>query len=328
MVFWAGKKVTVAGGVGFLGSSLVLKLVELDADVLVVDSLDLEYGANLFNLRPVEGEFELVVGDLASHEIANHAVNDRDFIFSLAGQTAHLSSMKNPAKDLKNNVEAHLSLIKAWGETGTKPRVVFTSTRQVYGRPTSIPVTERHSVNPVDVNGINKVAAEMHYLLDTSHGNSSTTVMRLTNCFGPRMRVRDSQQTFLGGWVGNLLRNETVPIFGDGSQLRDFIFADDFVSAILAVAEAENTVGEILNVGGSRSFSLTEVAHILSSCSDQARFEYVPFPAGLKKIDIGSFATDSTKIFDLVGWQPSVEFETGIAETLRYFRAHGENYGI
>lgn len=328
MSYWRNKRVAITGGAGFLGSNLALKLLELGARVTLSDSLDRDYGGNLKNLGQHTHEFELIIGDLAQEKIARRAIDGAEIIFDLAGQSAHLDSMKNPQKDLRNNVSNRLELIRAWEMAETTPRVIYASTRQVYGRPNQIPVSEEHPTNPVDVNGVNKLAAEMHLLRDYSQGNSRVTVLRLTNCFGPRMRVRDSKQTFLGLWIRNALRGLPITIFGNGNQNRDFLYSDDVVSAMISVAKKDATIGKILNLGGTETFSLSEVARELSCHVGGSKIEFRDFPADLQAIDIGSFTTDSRLLRNLTGWNAKTSFSAGLRETVEYYRRNGSHYGV
>ena len=233
-----GKNVLITGGLGFIGSNLAIRLVDLGANVLLVDSLIPDYGGNLFNVEPVKERLHINIADVRDANGMNWLVRDQDFLFNLAGQTSHIDSMQDPAQDLEANVRAQLTVLEACRKVNPGVRVVFASTRQVYGKPAYLPVDEAHPLKPVDVNGIHKIAGEMYHQLYAQVYGLATTVLRLTNTYGPRMRVRDDRQTFLGTWIRRLLEGQTLPVFGDGRQLRDFNYVDDVVRALLLCALA------------------------------------------------------------------------------------------
>jgi UDP-glucose 4-epimerase len=321
-----GKRVLITGGLGFIGSNLALLLVGAGAEVTLVDSLIEEYGGNLFNIAGIEDRVQVNISDVRDEHSLRFLVRDQDVLFNLAGQTSHLDSMLDPYSDLEINCRAQLSILEACRHQNPELRIVFASTRQIYGRPTSLPVTEDHPIAPVDVNGINKTAGEWYHLLYGDVYGLPVTVLRLTNTYGPRMRVRDARQTFLGHWIRLALSGETLQVMGDGSQRRDLNFVDDALSAFLLAATEERALGQVYNLGDDRPISLLDLARLLVDVNGAGAYEVVPFPPEREAIDIGDFFSDFGKIERELGWSPQVALEQGLAETLAYYREHGEQY--
>ncbi|MEL7637903.1 MAG: NAD-dependent epimerase/dehydratase family protein, partial [Anaerolineaceae bacterium] len=231
-----GKRVLITGGLGFIGSNLAIKLVELGAIVTLVDSLIPTYGGNLWNVEPIKDKVRINISDVRDPFAMKYLVSGQDFLFNLAGQTSHIDSMQDPATDLAINVQAQLHILEACRHHNPEVKIVFASTRQVYGRPQQIPVKEDHPLSPVDINGVHKLAAEQYHRLFNNIYGVRAVILRLTNTYGPRMRVVDARQTFLGIWIRRLLEGEPILIYGDGKQLRDYNYVDDVVDALLIAA--------------------------------------------------------------------------------------------
>jgi UDP-glucose 4-epimerase len=321
-----GRNVLITGGLGFLGSSLAREMVEVDANVVLVDSLVPEYGGNRRNIAGLEERVQVNVSDVRDQHSLRHLVQGQDVLFNLAGQTSHLDSMLDPYTDLEINCRAQLSILEACRHENPAARVVFASTRQIYGRPERLPVDEAHPIAPVDVNGINKTAGEWYHLLYGEVYGLHVSVLRLTNTYGPRMRVRDARQTFLGYWLRLALEGQTIQVFGDGSQLRDFNYVDDAVHAFLLAAVREEASGQVFNLGSNEVVSLHALAELLVELNGGGRFELVPFPPDRKAIDIGDFYADFRKIRGELGWEPRVSLAEGLERTLAYYRAEGAHY--
>src|SRR5437867_5071787 len=318
--------VLVTGGLGFIGSSLARRLVTLDANVTLVDSLIPEYGGNLFNIHDIRDCVTVNLADVRDPQTMTSLIKRRNFLFNLAGQTSHLDSMTDPLTDLDINAAAQLSILEACRLHNPKIRIVFASTRQVYGRPQYLPVDEKHPVNPVDVNGINKLAGEWYHLLYNDVYKIRACALRLTNTYGPGMRVKDARQTFLGIWIRRLIEGTPIQIFGEGKQRRDFNFVTDVVEALLGAAAGGEADGQVFNLGHHEHISLRELASLLVEISGGGNYELVPFPDERKAIDIGDYYADFRKIDKLVGWSPKVSLDDGLAQTLEYYRKHRAHY--
>jgi dTDP-glucose 4,6-dehydratase/UDP-glucose 4-epimerase len=323
---FADSEVVVTGGLGFIGSALALRLVGLRAKVTLVDSLIPEYGGNLFNVHDIRERVTVDLTDVRDSAAMSRLIRNRKFLFNLAGQTSHLDSMTDPVTDLNINAAAQLHILEACRLHNRELKIVFASTRQIYGRPDYLPVDEKHPVRPVDVNGINKLAGEWYHLLYNDVYQIRACALRLTNTYGPAMRVKDARQTFLGIWIRRLLEKSPIQIFGDGEQQRDFNYVDDVVDALLRAAASEKANGQVFNLGHSEHVSLRELASLLVKINGGGEHELVPFPQDRKNIDIGDYYADFGKIEKTLGWRPEVSLKDGLKRTLEYYRQNLAHY--
>jgi nucleoside-diphosphate-sugar epimerase len=228
--------------------------------------------------------------------------------------------MQNPFTDLEINSKAQLSILEACRKYNPSIKIIFASTRQLYGKPQYLPVEEKHPLYPVDVNGINKLSGEWYHIIYNHVYDIKTAVLRLTNTYGPRMRIKDARQTFLGIWIRNLLENKPITIYGNGSQIRDYNYIDDVVDAFLLVAGSDLWNGSIFNLGHNEPISLKTTAEIMIEENRAGGYQFKEFPEDLKKIDIGDFYSDYGKINALLGWSPEVSIREGIRQTLEYYK--------
>jgi UDP-glucose 4-epimerase len=322
---FAGKKALITGGLGFIGSNLARALVRYGADVTVVDSLIPEYGGHLRNLAGIENKVRVNISDVRDVHSLPHFVRGQDYLFNLAGQTSHMDSMTEPATDLAINAGAQLSILEACRQHNPRIRIVFASTRQIYGKPDYLPVDEKHPLRPVDVNGINKLAGESYHLLYHRVHGIASTVLRLTNTIGPRMRIKDARQTFVGVWIKQILQGELFEVWG-GEQLRDFTYVDDAVDAFLLSAAKPEALGQTFNVGGTPPVSLNTLAELLVEAKKGGQFAVRSFPSERKKIDIGDFYSDFRFLTKELGWKPKVLLPAALEKTLAYYRKELPNY--
>ena len=322
----AGKRVLITGGLGFIGSNLARRLVEIGADVVLVDSLVPEYGGLRYNVAGIEDRVTVNISDVRDEHSLRYLVRDRDILFNLAGQTSHLDSMVDPYTDLEINARSQLSILEACRHENPTAKVVFASTRQIYGRPRSLPVDESHPIAPVDVNGINKTAGEWYHLLYGEVYGLRTAILRLTNTYGPRMRVKDARQTFLGIWLRRALEGGELLVYGDGSQLRDLTYVDDAVDAFIATAASDDANGNVYNLGGPPPISLLELAEVVVAAAGSGTVKTISFPEDRKSIDIGDFYADWSAIENDLGWRPQVDVVEGVRRTVEFYREHGSQY--
>jgi len=313
------KRVLITGGLGFIGSNLARQLVRLGAEVTLVDSLIPEYGGNMRNIRGLEDKLRVNISDMRNRHSWPALLSGVDFLFNLAGQTSHMDSMTDPETDLEINCRAQLTLLEACRRHNPKIRLVFASTRQIYGRPDYLPVDEKHPLRPVDVNGINKLAGEEYHVLYSQVHGVASTVLRLTNTIGPGMRVKDARQTFVGVWIKQLLQDEPIEVWG-GEQLRDFTYVDDAVEAFLLSAVHPDAVGRVFNLGGKGQISLRELGEMAVAVAGQGSFTVRAFPADRRKIDIGDYYSDCRLIEATIGWQPRTTIKTALTKTIAYYR--------
>ena len=322
---YAGRRVLITGGLGFIGSNLARALVGLGARVSIVDSLVPEYGGNRRNLAGIASRVRVHLADVRDWPRLPDLVRGQDFLFNLAGQTSHMDSMTDPQTDLDINCRAQLAILEACRQHNPGIRIVFASTRQIYGRPDYLPVDERHPLRPVDVNGINKLAGESFHLLYSRVHGIAATALRLTNTIGPRMRVRDARQTFVGVWIRRLVEGQPFEVWG-GEQWRDFTYVDDAVDAFLLAAARPEAVGEIFNLGGPPRVTLARLAELLVELNGGGSFVVRAFPADRRKIDIGDYYADDRRIRRRLGWRPRVDLRTALDRTLAYYRRELRHY--
>jgi UDP-glucose 4-epimerase len=323
---FTGIPVLVTGGYGFIGGNLVRRLVELGAEVTVVDALIPNTGANCFNLAHLEGRIKVYVANMADEEALPERVRGKTYVFNLAGQVSHVDSMCAPYADLMMNCQAQLGLLEACRKHAPGAKIVFTGTRQQYGRPEYLPVDERHPLRPIDINGIHKVAGEAYHLLYRQLYGLRTVSLRLTNTYGPGQLMRHGRHAFVGWFIRRALDGEQIELFGDGRQMRDFTYVDDVVDALLVVAHRPEADGEVFNLSGERPYSLREFAEILIDVVDGGSYKCVPFPEERSRIDIGSYYADSSKINTMLGWQPRVTLREGLLRTVEYYRRYRSHY--
>jgi len=322
---FSGRRVLITGGLGFIGSNLARTLVGLGARVSIVDSLEPAYGGNRRNLAGVASRVNVHIADVRDWPRLPRLVRGQEFLFNLAGQTSHMDSMADPQTDLDINCRAQLAILEACRRHNPAIRIVFASTRQIYGRPDYLPVDEAHPLRPVDVNGINKIAGESFHLLYARVHGLQATALRLTNTIGPRMRIKDARQTFVGVWIRRVIEGIPFEVWG-GSQLRDFTYVDDAVEAFLIAAVRPEASGLAFNLGGPPPVTLRRLAGLLVSVHGGGEFALREFPAERKRIDIGDYYADDRLIGRKLGWKPRTDLRTALARTLAYYQKEWRHY--
>jgi dTDP-glucose 4,6-dehydratase/UDP-glucose 4-epimerase len=323
---YVGTNVLITGGLGFIGSSLARALVGLGAKVTLVDSLISQYGGNPFNIEDIRDQVTVNVCDVRDPFALAYLLKGQDYLFNLAGQTSHLDSMNDPMTDLEINARSQLFILESCRKACPEIKVVFASTRQLYGKPAYLPVDEKHPIRPVDINGINKLAGEWYHLLYNNVYGIRACALRLTNTYGPGMRVKDARQTFLGIWVRSLIEGKPIKVFGDGLQLRDFNYVDDCVEALLLAGAAENTNGMVYNLGSKEVIGLKALAEMMVNLGFGGEYEMVPFPPERKVIDIGDYYSDFSLISEALGWHPKIDLREGLQKTVEYYQENHSQY--
>jgi UDP-glucose 4-epimerase len=324
--FYKGCRTLVTGGLGFIGSNLARRLADLGADVLLVDSLIPDYGGNLFNIAGIESRVRVNIADVRQESTMSYLVRDRDVLFNLAGQVSHIDSMRDPHTDLEINCRSQLTMLEACRKHNRRIKVVFAGTRQVYGRPAKLPVDETQLVRPTDINGINKAAGEYYHLVYNNVFGVRACSLRLTNVYGPRQLIRHNRQGFIGWFIRLAVEGREIEIFGDGSQVRDFVYVDDVADAFLRAGALDVCDGDVFNVGGSEPISHRDLTAMLIEVAGSGTMRFVEWPPDKKIIDIGSFYADSTKFSRATGWTPTVNLRDGLARTVAYYREHLRTY--
>ncbi len=322
---YAGMRVLVTGGLGFIGSNLAVRLAREGAHVTVIDSSVRGCGANVHNLVPFLAQKHVINDDIGALFAHKNAIEGTQVVFNMAGEISHINSMRDPVRDLELNTTSQLRFLLALREICPGVRVVYASTRQVYGVPQYLPINESHPINPIDFNGIHKNAAASYHRLLHAGGELDATILRLTNVYGPRMALNIPEQGVLGHFFRRALLGQDIEVFGDGQQLRDPVYVDDIVEVCLLAGARRALPVMNMNVGGRDALSLSEIARTLAAAGG-GQLRYRPFPEGHKSIDIGSFSTDNSLIRETLGWEPQVPFAEGARRTLDYYREHQEHY--
>lgn len=323
---YRGKRIVVTGGLGFIGSNTARRLLREGASVSVVDNLNPLYGGNRHNIADIEGELTVHIADLRDPGVIDRLMDGCDYLFNLAAQTSHLGSMQEPFTDLQINAQAQLAIVEACRRLSPGVKIVYASTRQLYGRPKYLPVDESHPIRPTDVNGVSKLAGEQFHLLYHDVYGIRSTVLRLTNTYGPGMRIKDARQTFIGFWVRRLLEGKTIPVYGDGLQLRDFTYVDDCVDALLRAGLSPDVDGKVFNLGSRQAINLRDLAQRMVGLGYGGEVEMVPFPPERKAIDIGDYYSDPAAFEQACGWSAAVDLDAGLRRTLDFYRIHSEKY--
>ena len=324
--FYKNKRVLITGGLGFIGSNLAHKLVELGSRVLVVDSMIPHYGGNLFNIKKIEEDIKVNISDVRDQSSMNHLVRDQDVMFNLAGQVSHIDSMEDPYTDLEINVQSQLSILEACRKNNPGIMIIFASTRQVYGKPQYVPVDEKHPLMPTDINGINKMCGEWYHILYNNVHGIKTSSLRLTNTYGPHQLMKHNRQGFIGWFIRQIVEGNEIKIFGDGQQKRDFNFIDDVVEAFLLAGSSEEINGKVFNLGDDNPISLLDLVELLIELNGGGKYSLVPFPRKRKKIDIGDYYGDYNRIRTVLKWKPSTSLRDGLARTINFYKKYREYY--
>jgi UDP-glucose 4-epimerase len=323
---FANKRTLITGGLGFIGSNLAYRLVDLGAKVTIVDSLVPEYGGNPFNIRGIEDQLTINIADVRDEHSMAYLVQGQDYIFNLAGQVSHIDSMENPYTDLEINVRSQLSIMEACRKNNRAAKIIYTSTRQIYGKPIYLPVDENHIARPTDVNGINKLCGELYHILYNNVYGIRAVSLRLTNTYGPRLLMKHSRQGFIGLFMRLIIEGKEIQIFGDGSQIRDFNYVDDVVDAMLIAAASEDANGRIFNLGGDEPTSLKALVELMIELNGGGSFQLIPFPPEKKSIDIGDYYGNYTKINTILGWRPKTPLREGLGMMLSYYKENLQWY--
>ena len=320
------KKVLITGGLGFIGSNLAYRLVELGAHVTIVDSLIWAYGGNEFNIKDIKDKVEVNISDIRDRHTIDYVVKDKDYLFNMAGQVSHIDSMKDPFTDLEINVTSQVSILESCRKNNPGIKIVYPSSRQIYGKPEYLPVDEKHPVHPTDVNGVDIMAGEWYHILYNNVYGIRATSLRMTNVYGPRQLVKHNRQGFIGWFIRQAVEGKEICIYGDGEQKRDLNYVDDVCDALLLAAASDKANGKIYNLGYLQPVSLKDLTELIVKVADQGSYKLIPWPEEKKKIDIGDYYGDFSKIKKELGWEPKTSLDQGMKKTLDYYKKYLKYY--
>lgn len=323
---FTGTRCLITGGLGFIGSNLAHRLVALGARVLLVDSLIPAYGGNLFNIADIQDRVHVNVSDVRDPSAMEYLVRGQDYIFSLAGQIGHLESMEDPQTDLRINTEGPLAVLEACRRSSPAAKVLYASTRTVYGRALYLPIDEAHPLAPIDCNAVSNLAAEYYHRLYTTVHGIRTVCLRLTNTYGPRQMMKDEEGRYAMIWtlIRRVIDGQPIQVMG-GHQMRDFTYVDDCVDALLRSAASPRADGDVYNLGGEVK-TLMELADLLIDVAGGGRKEVVALPPERRAIDPGRVQLSYEKIQRDLGWTPRTPLREGLARTIAYYRQHRDRY--
>lgn len=321
-----GKNVLVLGGLGFLGSNTARKCLELGANVTVFDAMLGPFGANPANVRDIKGRIKIVKKDMRDKEALSKAVRGMDLIFNCAGQASHSDSMKDPFFDVDLNIIANLNLLESCRKFNDAARIVYAGTRAETGKAVFLPVTETHPDNPNDIYGVSKLAAEKYmFVYNQAYGMQGVSV-RLTATFGPRHQMKHNRYGILNWFIRLALENKKIPVFGDGSQLRDYTYVDDAVDAMLLAAAKSRANGQVYFLGSDRPVKFIEMVRLVVKECGSGSIELVPFPPEKKMIEVWDFSGSFGKIKNELGWVPVTPFEEGMKKTVEFYKKNRADY--
>lgn len=323
---WQKSKILITGGLGFIGSNLANMLVDLGADVSLLDNLLAPYGGNICNVKGIRDKIEIIDGDIRNWSLVKEVVKNRDFIFHLAAQVDQHTAMENPQLDLDINCGGTLNILEGCRLHNKETKIIFTSSRVVIGEPQYFPVDEEHPTNPKNIYGINKLHAEKYCLLYNDVYDLRTSILRLSNVYGPRAQLRYPHYGVLNLFIGYVLTNRDIPIYGDGTQTRDYVYVEDVVNALILAAENEKSISEIFFVGSGIETTLVDIAKAIIDVAGKGDYTFVPFPPTLKRTDIKRFVTNYNKIKKFLGWNPETTLHQGIANTVNFYLKNLKDY--
>lgn len=323
---FANQRIVITGGLGFLGSTLALRLADAGARVTVIDNLHPLYGGNLFNIADAQDRIEVVVDDIRNLDVMGPLIARADIMFHLAGQVSYIDSLSMPYEDLDLNAKATLGILECCRKSNPTLRILFSSTRMTYGKAEVPILSETSPTNPLSLYGIHKLTAEKYLLMYYKDFGIPSTVLRLTNPYGPRQQIKHSKYSVVGWFVRQAMEGKTIKIFGDGAQLRDYVFVDDIVTAMIGCASGPVAVGEVVNVGSGQSTRFRDMVSTVIDCVSRGRMEFVPWPDDYERVETGDIAVDISKLKSLTAWQPRWTLQDGIRQTFEYYSKHGSRY--
>ncbi|MFA6459157.1 MAG: GDP-mannose 4,6-dehydratase [Candidatus Paceibacterota bacterium] len=323
---YKNKNILITGGLGFIGSNLAIDLVKLGANVTIVDAMIPEYGGNLHNIEPIKEKVNVQFCDIMDKNAMEWLVRGQDYIFHLAGQVSHVMSFTNPYLDIDYNVTGTVVLSEACRKYNPKAIIIFTGTRSQYGSVKTLPATEDAPTDPKGVYEITNLTAEKILIAYNNNHGVRSVLTRLTNIYGPRAQMKTDKYGVANWFIRLAIDDATIPIFGDGKIMRDFLYVDDVVEALLALPLHEECYGQIYNVGHHEVSNFGELAHATIDIAGTGRAKFTPFSEERKKQEPGHFYSDITKIHKAIGWKPRILLREGIQRTVDFYKKHKKHY--
>jgi UDP-glucose 4-epimerase len=323
---YAAREVLITGGLGMIGSTIARKLVDRGANVTIMDSCVEPYGANLFNIQDIRDRIQLNISDIRDKESIKVLVRNKDIIFNLAGQVSHNDSMNNPFLDADINYIGHLNVLESLRRFNRDAVIVHAGSRLQFGRSEYIPVDEKHPLRPRAPYASNKTAAENSYLFYHDIHGISCVLFRIANPYGQRSQMKHNKYSMVNWFIRQAMEGNTIKIFGDGQQLRDYIYVDDLADAFIAAAANSQCHGEVFNIGSGVGTKFKDMVEIIISTVGRGASEHVPWPANYINVETGDYITDIGKLSKALDWKPKTDLSTGIRETYAFYQKYRQHY--
>lgn len=322
---YKGKKVLITGGLGLIGSTIANKLVALGAKVTILDAMLPLYGGNFYNIKDIRNKVQVHVADIRDEGAVNYAVRNKDIIFNLAGQVSYVDSNLDPLLDLDINCRGHITTLEAIRKYNPKAVVVFAGSRMQYGKLEYNPVDENHPMNPLSIYGVHKLTGEKYYTAYNRHHKIKTICFRIANPYGPRSQMKHSKYSMINWFIRMAMENQVIKVFGEGLQIRDYIYVDDIADGMIIAAVSKKAYGEIFNIGSGRPTRFIDMVKTVIDTVGSGSYEYVPWPENYEKVETGGYVADITKLKKL-GWKPKIDIKTGIKKTYEYYKKNKRYY--
>lgn len=324
--FYAHKRVLITGGLGFLGSNLAIRLVELGSKVTILDGLLEGLGGNWFNMEPIKDKVEVVVARLADREKVDPCVRGQEVIFNIAMQPSHVASMVNPLYDVENNVLSQIQFLESLRANNPEARVLYVGSRAQFGRVTIFPINEDTPPNPRDVYAVSKQAVEWYHFQYSNICGLQVTSLRLGNTYGPRHQMRHAEYGVQNYLIRLAMEEKEITVYGDGHQVRELLYVDDTVEAMLRLARHDGCIGEIYCIGALERVSFLELVQSIIQAAGSGSYRHAPWPKEREIIEVGDVRTDDSKLRGDTGWSPKIPLEKGLGLTVDFYRKHREHY--
>ena len=324
--FYKNKKVLVTGGLGFLGSNLANHLAKLGASVTVLDCLLGQHGGNLFNIQSAGKKIRFVRGDIRDLNLVEKLVVAQDILFNIAAQTSHTASIQDPFLDADINVRGQINILESCKKINPKISIVYCSSRAVYGASPENPISESSLPNPLDIYAANKLVGEQYHKIYQRVYGIKTIILRVANGYGPCAQMKGPSFGILNWFTRLAMDDQEIKIFGDGKQVRDYVYVDDIVLAFLSAGMSTKLNGEVLNVASGRGIPLINIVKKIVQAAGKGRIIYVPWPEQNKKIDVGDFVADIRNAKKFLNWKPQISLEDGIGSMVAFYKKNKKFY--
>ena len=321
-----GKNILITGGLGFIGSTIAQKTVELGANVTVYDALMPQYGGNVANIEEIAKKIEVIKGDVRDFEALKEHVKNKDVIFHCAAQVSHVQSLSDPYLDIDINCRGTINLLEASRKFNDEVRIVYSGTRSQIGKMVYSPVDEAHPEFPADIYSANKSAAEKYCLIYYNTYGIRTSSLRISNVYGPRGQIKERGYGIVNYLIRMAILNEVITVYEPGTQTRDCIYADDVADAMIMASQNDKTDGEVFFVGSGKTVSFIDLVKLIIKLTGNGSWIFTPWPSQRKAIEVGDVSLSIKKISSLLDWTPNTALEDGLRKTIDFYKRNIKSY--